>query len=72
MTLRECRQPRICPWKLINSLLGHKVINNCCRDKMFPTIHFLVAWKHFTSSFAGPPLTALQGLQRRQVLFVSF
>lgn len=45
MTLRECRQPRICPRKLINSLLGHKVINNCCRDKMFPTIHFLVAWK---------------------------
>ena len=45
MTLKECRQPRIRPWKLINSLLGHKVINNCCRDKMFPTIHFLVAWK---------------------------
>lgn len=24
---------------------GAQSVNNCCRDKMFPTIHFLVAWK---------------------------
>lgn len=50
MTLRECRQPRICPWKLINfNQSFDEVINNCCRDKMFLngnlTIHFLVARK---------------------------
>ena len=50
MTLRECRRPRICPWKLINfNQSFDEVITNCCRDKMFLngnlTIHFLVARK---------------------------
>ena len=35
MTLRGCRQPRICPWKLINSLLGHKVLTIVAETKCF-------------------------------------